>query len=484
MKQSIINYLTLICIILMFGSNLLAQNPAQILTPHYFMDINQTQTYDSLPKAPGYIPGDLFFGYNGDKAVGSQNIQVDAEGKIMFFIVDGYIFDRKGNLFGLVALNAATSSSNTGLGDGGFTETSIIPSPDCGESNAFFILTTYKLATGTEGYLACWDKIVISYDSNDNPIPDSYVLSKKINLGQSSMPLGDLLLENLASGFGDMGVFGHCNAPYMATSRVLSGNKRFVYVLNRAKIYRFKIQSNQFTYDNYSVDLNPLFHDIIQCSQDDRSEMELVTLPNGNLRLAFRVQANPIINPTAIRPGFATLDFNSSSGNVIPGSLKNIYYPIGSSYNENSLDIKGAELSPDGSKLYLSHNLQIAYPSTLDMFDLTASNPTASRVALSNLSDFGDSQIESGMGGILLIPSNNQLYKIGNPNTNTPTLAAYQSLAGYTPNCPFSYCNPDDLVRYMQDQIDGEDYSVYGNINYSADTYTVSGTETWSSGVG
>lgn len=477
MKTTIFKLLTQFCVLIILSGTLQAQNPAQILTPKYFKDFGSVKSYDPLPipstavPLPGFDPT---HGYNGFKAKGSQNIQVDAEGKIMFFIVDGYIFDRKGNLFGLVALNA----TNTGLGDGGFCETAIIPSPECGTPNTFFLLTTYKLPSGPEGYSACWDKIVISYDNNDDPTPDSYVLSKKINVGPSSMILDDLLLDKMIPTFLG-GAAYHCNAPYMAASKVLTGNKRFVYVLNVATIFRFKIQNDQLVYDNYSLPLMPsFFYEFDRCQLYDRSEMELISMPNGDLRLAFPISA-AVTNQDAERPGFATLDFNSTTGNVIPASLKTVFYNTAT-----ALKIKGAELSPDGSKLYLTHNSQTAFPSTLDMFDLTASNPTASRVALSNLSDFGDSQIESGMAGILLIPSTSQLYKIGNPNTTTPTLTAYQSLTGYTPNCPLSYCNPDDLVRYMQDQIDGENYSAYGSINFSAHTYTVSGTETWSSGVG
>lgn len=196
------------------------------------------------------------------------------------------------------------------------------------------------------------------------------------------------------------------------------------------------------------------------------------------MRLAFFVNGK-VLQQDPLKIGFATLDFSSTTGNVIPGSLKTVLYNT-----TDELAIKGAELSPDGTKIYLSHNSHSLYPSTLDMFDLTVTNPIASRLVLSTNSDFADSQIESGMDGILLIPSSNQLYKITNPNTLTPALSNYQSLVSYPATCRFPTCDPYERVRLMQDQIDGEDYSTFGNVTYSAGMYEVFGTQTWSSGIG
>ncbi|MDD2983823.1 MAG: T9SS type A sorting domain-containing protein [Crocinitomicaceae bacterium] len=481
MKQSITNYLTLTCIVLVFGSNLLAQNRTKILTPFYLNEVGLA--YDSLPKPPGYDPNDPYFGYNGMKAKGSQNIQVDKNGKIIFFIVDGFIFDRKGNKLGNVSNKAPNHMLSIPYGnganewaDGGFGETAIIPSPDCETSNSYFIVTTYRLfgnPGSVDGYSASWDKVVISYDANDNVTAGSYVLSNEIYNGPNQANIEQLLFRNLIPGFGEGGIGGHCNSPLIAVSKVLSGNKRFIYVLNQSSIYKLKIQNNQLVYEN-ALDLYSYFNSVDKCNPWNKSELELVSLPNGDLRLAFPVNGK-VTQQDIIKLGFATLDFSSSTGSVLPGSLKTVFYNTA-----DDLAIKGAELSPDGSKIYLSHNSHSLYPSTLDMFDLTATNPIASRLVLSTNSDFADSQIESGMNGILLIPSSNQLYKITNPNTLTPTLSNYQSLVTYPATCRFPTCDPNERVRLMQDQIDGEDYSALGGVVYSTNNYNVTVSETWS----
>lgn len=65
---------------------LIAQNPAWILAPRYTNNI--TSSFSLLPV------GD----YSWDFAGYAQNIQRDASGNILFFIVDSKVYDRNGNL--------------------------------------------------------------------------------------------------------------------------------------------------------------------------------------------------------------------------------------------------------------------------------------------------------------------------------------------------------------------------------------------------
>lgn len=67
-----------------------AQNTAWILAPKY----KTVGGVTSLPVAP---PND---GYDGSPAVHTQNMQLDAQGNVLFFVVDGVVYDKAGYQLG------------------------------------------------------------------------------------------------------------------------------------------------------------------------------------------------------------------------------------------------------------------------------------------------------------------------------------------------------------------------------------------------
>ena len=69
-------------------NQIIAQNSHWILAPNY-TSITQGIVLP-LPTSSG--------GYQGQPAQFSQNIQVDKDGNILFFIVDNYVYDRKGHI--------------------------------------------------------------------------------------------------------------------------------------------------------------------------------------------------------------------------------------------------------------------------------------------------------------------------------------------------------------------------------------------------
>jgi hypothetical protein len=74
-------------LILLCSFKLFAQNPALILAPNYIL----TSTPLPLPTF-GPNDADLNNGYDGQKANYSQNIQVDAQGNIVFFMVEEVLY--------------------------------------------------------------------------------------------------------------------------------------------------------------------------------------------------------------------------------------------------------------------------------------------------------------------------------------------------------------------------------------------------------
>lgn len=456
------------CLLLQTWQTAHAQNPAKIMAPYYLNE--NGLTYTALPVVVGSTAPEN--GYMaGLKAQHSQNIQMDPlTGKILFFIVDDYIFDRKGRFLGHV------SAGSKGI----VGESVIVPGTVCNNTNVFFIFSTYSDPSGpTYTSLGSYDKITIAYDSQDNLIAGSSVLS---NTETTSFLFFETLIGSDYTNYNSGG--GHCHRTTLAVTKELSGNKRFLYVQNNKRIFRMKIENDLFSYDNYYIDLDPYFSPGLVSCPDGKSEMEIVTKSNGDLRLAFPIQTGSV-------KGYGTLDFYGVTapgitlGNVIPSSAKNIGYSsslIGSS----TFFVKGAELSPNGERLYLTHDpIPVHYPSTVDMFNLTSSTPFSTRYAVSTDVKFKSSQIETSSDGTsLLIPEANALYKIA--ASNGPALPA---LTSYFPfpstystacgSCPYS-----QQVLLLQDQVDGENYANYGIYSYSDDSYTVTTSATWTSGAG
>ena len=113
-----------------------AQNPMWIL-PKNMIDI-QGVNIDSLPQ-PNYqfnttILNQLeepWDGYDGQKAKYASNIQTDAAGNLLFFIVDGYTYDKNGDFIGVMQPDLIATGS---------AEVAVLPVP--GACNKYYIFTT------------------------------------------------------------------------------------------------------------------------------------------------------------------------------------------------------------------------------------------------------------------------------------------------------------------------------------------------------
>jgi hypothetical protein len=446
-----------------------AQNPAKILAPNYFKN-----NLMPLPQMPVGSTG-----YHGERPTGAQNIQMDATGqKILFFIIDEHVYSRKGELIGdLPWVDYTAETAPIGMTG----EVAIIPSKQC--FNEFIILSTYK-NLGVTGSSAMYDKIKVEYDANGNLINNSGLYSASLNSIYDQLKIENLIGNDY---YATNNV--HDERATFAISKMNTNGIRYVFIHNGTKVFRMKIQNGNLQYDNYYIDLIL----ISQASLIDGvpasiiQEMELITLSNGNLRIAVPIddyvnfnQANYI---NGNNEGYFVFDYSATTLNVVPNSLKKILYPT------NFLYIKGAEFSPDGNKLYLSHQKVInnGITSTIDMFDLTAANPYLTKTVISNSDDYANSQLEIDNQGGLLIPASNRLSRLA--NCNNPILPlnftnVYLPLNNYTPiSFNTTLTNVGEKVTPLQDQIDDETYSNFGSVVFSIDNFTVSATNTvWEPG--
>lgn len=465
-----------------------AQNPVKILAPKYYDNITNTLT--PLPQVASGATG-----YHGERPTGAQNIQMDATGqKILFFIIDEHVYSRKGELIGDLPwqdldINVPYIAQTAPTGISG--ESLIVPTKQC--SNEFFIFTTYKII-GFIGATAVYDKIKVEYDANDNLLPGSGLYSSTLNGVTSQLKLANLVGPNFldaSNGFitpikGEVTLF--------AVSKNNALGKRFVYVQNNSRVFRFKIENGILSYDNNMIDLELISQhsfDRLRTGRSFLNEMEMITLSNGNLRLALPVFGYKTISSSFVGEGYFVIDCNGLNGTYITGSLKKVLFQnnLQGNFENHDYNIKGAEFSPDGSKLYITHRQMplFAINSTIDMFDLTAANPFASRIAISSNPDYAHSQIEVDNMGALLIPTNNRLSRItnsNNPSFPTDFTNQYIGLNNYSMSWTFGVSNnPAEGVRLLQDQIDDETYSNFGSVVFSIDNFTVSATNTvWEPG--
>ena len=458
-----------------------AQNPAKILAPNYY----KNSGLSSLPQVPATISG-----YHGEKPIGSQNIQMDGSGtKILFFMIDEHVYNRKGELIGDLPWqdldqNVPYLPETAPLGVSG--EVVIVPAKQCG--NEFYIFSTYKLDGNYDiGSTAVYDKIKVEYDANDNLLSGSGLYSETLNGVISPLKFANLVGPNFLNAPNGNVTPIKGEVTLFAVSKSNTSGKRFIYVQNDSRVFRFKIDNGNLSYDNYMIDLVTLSQHSFGALRTGRSyfnEMEMITLPNGNLRLALPVKDYNTANSTFVGEGYFIVDCDGLTGAYMSGSLKKVLYQtnLAGNFENHDYNIKGAEFSPNGNKLYLSHRQMPLFSinSTVDMFDLTAANPFTTRVVVSSNPDYAHSQIELDNQGGILIPANNRLSRIA--NSNNPSFPAdfinqFKSLSNYSLSWVWGISNNlAEGVRLLQDQLDDENYSQYGNLAFSTDNFTVNQT--------
>ncbi|MFI5151585.1 MAG: T9SS type A sorting domain-containing protein [Bacteroidia bacterium] len=143
----------------------------------------------------------------------------------------------------------------------------------------------------------------------------------------------------------DIQALAHSSYLHFAVTKLRTDGSRFLYInyLQGGTISRYKVTGTGIVYDNYTIGDNDA-----DLSQSARSEMELVTLPSGNYRIA--VPYSKHIPPTATTPTMVVYvaDIDVITGNIIPSTAKYIPLPTGANPH-------GLEFSLKGRYLYVSH---------------------------------------------------------------------------------------------------------------------------------
>jgi hypothetical protein len=475
MKQRILS----IGFILLGSLELFAQNPNLILAPKYSIN-GQDPIPLPIPSGamgnsgtPQTHPGNPWLyaldGYDGQKATGAQNIILDNEGKIMFFVVNEGVYDRKGRSLGFMNNpNINPGAFGKSFVEGTIGELAIVPVPN--ECNSYYLLSSIDPSGQTQYGFPYYSKVIINYDNNDNPLPGSGLVPFDQDIeyytAKSIADLaGPVFYNNLPA--------GHSERPLFAVSPE-KNNFRYLFYSNGHKMLRYKIFNDDIVYDNYNLSLNSISPniEINPAFTRNRQEMEVVELANGNYRMAIPLEYR---NTQSFTNYSAVFVFDlSPSGVYIPNSTKVAQYEDLTVLTSLEVLISGIEFSPNGEKLYVTHNKIGQFQNAFDYFNLDSPFPARNIINVVGADDFALSQIESMPDSSIILPANTRLAKItnaNNPNFTVDYDYSFLPLTNYEAVSVFPSFDEVNKVRILQDNIDGMDYSYIQNVNYDHSVY-------------
>ncbi|PWH85177.1 hypothetical protein [Brumimicrobium oceani] len=255
-----INKFIFLSIILGFSCGLFAQTQTQNgvwSLPEYYWE-----SQSPIQPLPTQNPN---IGYDGLPASNVSNAMQDANGDLLFFIVDDEIYDKEGYTIGI--FDAAPNYPPFEVK--GTSEISIVPVP--GNCSQFYIFLS-----GRKNYTGMFSK---------KPAVALLDMSQVNTLGLNPGKMGNLLYcrdvqSVLPSNVPDITTFDDKQGgSYFAASKEYDG-KRFVFISASERIYRFIIDINGFQYDGFI----PVTFFTGDKTLSYRGEMELIEVDNNDIK--------------------------------------------------------------------------------------------------------------------------------------------------------------------------------------------------------
>lgn len=458
-----------ICCVLLQNWASFGQNGNYINPPNYY----NLQSTNTLP-SPAYSGNPNNYdapelGYGGSNMEGSSNAIYDKFGKPIFFVIDGYIFNRNGysglqtgNMNGPSDVRMpGVTGTNQPFGGGG---TVIVPDP--GNCDEFYIFSQYISSFGSDRFFT--EMSIVKYNAVDHQIIDTYGLYNDF----FPMPGAETYATFGLGGFANMGAVKHA----------VRDEYYFVLQLNDGLgIIRM---------DNTGI------HRHYYNLQDEN--IHLVsnnnTVSNGRSQLEF---ANPIPNQdvTFVSSGqgagseFYVFKMNSDFNHLTNQSIVS-FQPDISSGSQTFPSIHGIEISTNNRYAYLTKEATNNSNTTFVAIDLQNSNnvinvplPTNINVSFSEIEKLKDANgnVElyfAHAGGLTRMNNSN------NPSGVTHTnVHSFTNYASFSLNPPFQY-NASKMYA-LPNQLDYFNYqsfantTVFGHMN----RYETSGNQVWSPGV-
>ena len=453
-----------------------SQNATWSLPPYYY-----TTVIDTLPTNTN--SWGFFDDYQGQPAEFTHAAMQDKDGNLLFFMVDGEIYDKDG--YGMGFLDPTILFPGSSIA--GLTEIIIVPVP--GNCQQYYIVGTFPdvnpLNPGAtfRPFYAILDLSVLNtFTGRLGTIVD-----------HSGNELLNANIFDLTAGITPSWTLTKTKNVTITVSRLRTDNTYFLFATDGANVWRYVISSTGISFDNYSFNL-PLGD---PSAIDMRSEMELYEFSDGNYRIAVPYASGSPSSKVFI----SDLDNN---GDLIPSTDHVLNFPSQLSPLAKHAFIKGLEFSPNGRYLYLTHiTNSLAFTSfPFKIYDVNTSNfitPTHAGL-INDIPNFQHSTIELASDGKLYFANGSNLATIDNADDPTGTLSWNNSqvnLSNYNYNSlGGSYPVSDAFSLYViPDQVDDMDYTahftatpecciIYTSFDVEADknNQEYTGTATWSPG--
>ncbi|MFM1999033.1 MAG: Secretion system C-terminal sorting domain [Bacteroidota bacterium] len=436
MKKNLSRILMTLTLVSIIGGQLLSQAQSRLWTlpPHYVKFNPNLSSQVSLP-APG-----SGLDYAGQGAAYSHNAAHSSNGDLLFFVVDGVIYDKNGSYI------LELAGGQTFLAEGA-TECLIFPVP--GQCNQWMVLAA-DVDDNFIGTAAMLTWVVIEFDNQ-----------QQFSTYYGNQPISTNVLPS------DQ----YWNTMDMAISEELSNGTRMLYVHAHSGVRKFIINSN-------ASSTGPIFQNVVSyipaelLNNSTRSEMELTKCNTCSGGVSYRLAYPWIESNCCYKIRVCDLDAN---GDLISSIDIPLSYP--------SQIPKGLEFSPSGRYLYMTHT----GANPIQYLDLNTSIiTTLNPGVVSDFTDYSITQIErsfnssdalffASSGGFisaLLFPDNpsitNWVINYNNNNISVPVLHSSLNQFG------------NQSLRQLPDQRDGEDYMLHfnqslqccvSNTNFTIDYY-------------
>ncbi|GAB4257651.1 MAG: hypothetical protein Kow0079_14850 [Vicingaceae bacterium] len=448
---------TLLTIVLIAHCSLLiaqtTQNAIWSLPPNYVKQTIFGTFVQNLPTTSGY--------YGGVSAHYSHNAIGDKNGNILFFVVDGKIYDNSGTLVDYVSVSQA-SVNYTGIDNLGYGDAcTIVPNPyNCQEYYIFGV----------------------DYSNLQSLASDMYPVFLKYDVSIPTSSINNIPKYKFSNLFPSLTTNKGARISFAATDINVNGSRYVLYSDGRY-INKFEITPSGLNF------LGSITIPIADYSESFVGvELEIINYNNG-YRLAVPFYKD--INSNDQYESVYVVDLDQNL-NVIPNTEKVFDYPY--QVNTDKIIPAGLEFSPNGDYLYFSHTPSSMFPSSVDRIDLNTQTVVPLKNIIPSLllveNDFSQSFIEMGLDGNLYLASINGLSIIQNPDLGgTGFIYNYIPLNNYQPYT-LGVLPDQKYHRYtLPDQIDGMDYKAHFDVTlecciatntYQADNYTANtATEIW-----
>jgi hypothetical protein len=453
-----------------------SQNHAVIVPPYFYNAIDGAFVPLPIPTninlepnnlcVPGTIvpndPTRLIDGYDGRPALASSNMMVDTNGRLLFFIVDGVIFNSKG--FGVATLPGYNDIEYQYLSGNenavhGSNEITIVP--DLTNCDRYYILS---VDTEDVGAFLRNDPQIVLYNTASEQIETFFPLT--------SLTSGNALFTANGSVRGKMGYSRYAN-PAIAATKVQENGSQFI-IFSLGTYFAIAKTTADGLLPVSLIEKNLA----LEGGNINRPELEVYDLPNGNHILATQYSNATSHNHIGL------FTFNSDFTILLNEDI----VPILGVQGPSTTFVHGLEFSPNGQFLYFTHNTtsqlsgQLKYInlSTLSIQNITV--PSNINLQYSGI-ELQKVEVQNNFFETsFLFATPNGLVKMNNPNS--PSNVTFTNVSNFinpfnhgTTNAAFQ--SNQTKIYQLPDQIDDQDYSQLKYMSYDASIFYACESATW-----